>query len=416
MIDSADRMFDRSLELAYQLKDTSNVAIILNLQANTLITVDKYGLARQKLNRVMGEIIGTFNLGNTLILLGAYEAANTALNQVYDWSTEYGIAEGQIRSLQGLAENEAKHHHYTKAKTYFKNVLQLSREEGDFEFQKELLFQLGELVLKESNTDTIDYLSAYKVISDSIAGRKTRDKLLELETTYNLEKKEAEIALLQKSNLLKRTQIWLLLVASFLGILTTIFIIISYRRRQYELRQKNLLSEEKNRTQQLTLVQAEKDARIQTGEKEKAVLKLKLNEQEIIFNTLTYAKLVNAYHEVIDKFNAFTPRFRSKGDREDYRKLLHNMESANNINPLDEFERVFSSVHPGFYTRLIEKHPDLTPRELLFCAFIRLNMQTKYIALITNMAINSLEVARYRIRKKMNLSTDQNLTAELMKV
>ncbi len=75
----------------------------------------------------------------------------------------------------------------------------------------------------------------------------------------------------------------------------------------------------------------------------------------------------------------------------------------------------FSSVHPGFYTRLIQKHPDITPRELLFCAFIRLNMQTKDIALIANISNKSLEISRHRIRKKMKLTSDQNLTAELMK-
>ena len=546
MLDSANLMFTRSLKLAYESRDTNNISLILHLQANTLITANKYGLARQKLiealllneaqgkkgniasnysslgecyyyeqqydsaliyfqkglqyfeqtnnsrnvaiilnhisnvygeqklfelskaylkkaihindsinnlfelssninnmgimlkneghydsaiyyfkgyielqkqlNRVMGEIIGTFNLGNTLILLGNYEEAKTTLDQVYNWSKEYAIVEGQFRSLHGLAENETKHLHFEKARAYYKKALQLAREEENFEFQKDLLFQLAQLVMKESNTDTINYLSEYKVISDSIAGRKTREKLLELETTYNFEKKEVEIVLLQKANLLKKTQIWVLILVSFLGILTTIFITISYRRRQTVLKQKNLLAKEKNRTQQLTIVQVEKDTLIKVAEKDKAQLKLKLKEQEIIFNTLLYAKLVNVFHEVIYKLNAFTNKFRGKHDREDFQKVLNNMETANNINPLDEFEKVFSTVHPGFYTRLIQKHPDLTPREMLFCAFIRINLQTKDIAIITNISTNSLEIARHRIRKKMNLSSDQNLTAELMMV
>ena len=143
---------------------------------------------------------------------------------------------------------------------------------------------------------------------------------------------------------------------------------------------------------------------------------LKLKQQEIVLKMLTQAKLAIAFQEVIDKFRAFTSKFRGKHDRENYQKLLHHMENATSINFLDEFEKVFTSVHPGFYSQLTQKYPDLTQREMLFCAFIRLNMKSKDIAIITDVSIKSLEVARHRIRKKMKLSRHQNLAAELMKV
>ncbi len=145
-------------------------------------------------------------------------------------------------------------------------------------------------------------------------------------------------------------------------------------------------------------------------------MELNHKEQEIITKTLTDAKLAVAFREGIEKLNDFTPKFRGKHDRENFQKLLRNMKNTNNINPLDEFEKVFSSLHPGFDIRLIKKYPDLTPRELLFCSLIRLNMQTKDIAIIVNISNKSLEIARHRIRKKMKLSTKQNLAAELMMV
>nr|NQU93326.1 hypothetical protein [Bacteroidota bacterium] len=53
MVDSANRILSRSLELAYQLNDTNNITMILQLQANTFVTAHKYRLARLKLKEVI---------------------------------------------------------------------------------------------------------------------------------------------------------------------------------------------------------------------------------------------------------------------------------------------------------------------------------------------------------------------------
>ncbi len=267
--------------------------------------LSKYINLQQELNNTIDVIIGNYNLANTFIRMGNYGEAAQAMNRVYSFSTENDIVKGQVLSLMGLANIENINNNKVKASEHYKNALQLSKEMKNFEFQKDILFELGKLDVNESFNDTIDYLREYKMISDSLAKMQTTEKILELEAVYNMEKNKIEIALLQKTNQLKNNQIWLLLIASFLGILTTILIVISYRKRQSELRQNNLLAEEKNKTQQLLLVQTEKDNRIQADEKEKAILKLKLKEQEIIFNTLLYAKLVNVFHEVIDKLNSF---------------------------------------------------------------------------------------------------------------
>lgn len=75
-----------------------------------------------------------------------------------------------------------------------------------------------------------------------------------------------------------------------------------------------------------------------------------------------------------------------------------------------EFEIQFNEVHPGFQNHLLVRFPELSPSERRLCAFLRLDMNTREIASLTGQTFKSIEVARTRIRKKMNLSREDNLT------
>jgi len=79
-------------------------------------------------------------------------------------------------------------------------------------------------------------------------------------------------------------------------------------------------------------------------------------------------------------------------------------------NAWKEFEVQFNEVHPGFQNRLLEKFPELTPSERRLCTFIRLDMNTREISSLTGQSIKSIEVARTRIRKKLNVPHEHNLT------
>lgn len=90
--------------------------------------------------------------------------------------------------------------------------------------------------------------------------------------------------------------------------------------------------------------------------------------------------------------------------------LQHELKMELSPDSWKEFEVQFNDVHPEFQSRLLEKYPDLTPTERRLCAFLRLDMNTREIASLTGQTFKSIEVARTRIRKKMNLSHEYNLT------
>lgn len=78
------------------------------------------------------------------------------------------------------------------------------------------------------------------------------------------------------------------------------------------------------------------------------------------------------------------------------------------------FESHFESVHEEFLKRLKAHFPDLSPRELKLCAYLRLNVSSKEIATLMNISTRGVEISRYRLRKKLNLDRNANLTEFIM--
>lgn len=80
------------------------------------------------------------------------------------------------------------------------------------------------------------------------------------------------------------------------------------------------------------------------------------------------------------------------------------------------FETYFDEVHNEFFERLKEKYPQLSPREMRLCAFIRMNLTSKEIAALSNITDRGVEVSRYRLRKKLGLERDINLSVFLSNI
>lgn len=76
----------------------------------------------------------------------------------------------------------------------------------------------------------------------------------------------------------------------------------------------------------------------------------------------------------------------------------------------DAFNNRFISQNEGFYERLQKQVPNLSAADLKICALIKLNFSGKEMAYLLGISLGSVHVARHRLRQKMNLSRDTNLT------
>lgn len=80
------------------------------------------------------------------------------------------------------------------------------------------------------------------------------------------------------------------------------------------------------------------------------------------------------------------------------------------------FESSFDFVHQGFLKKLDEKHPDLTRNEKILFAYLKMNLTSKEIASLMNISVRGVEVSRYRLRKKLGLDREVNLSEYANKI
>lgn len=78
------------------------------------------------------------------------------------------------------------------------------------------------------------------------------------------------------------------------------------------------------------------------------------------------------------------------------------------------FEASFNRVHDEFFKRLMQDYPELTPGDLRLAAFLKMNLASKEIAPLLNISVRGVENKRYRLRRKLGLPEEANLTEFLM--
>jgi len=172
-------------------------------------------------------------------------------------------------------------------------------------------------------------------------------------------------------------------------------------KRVYHKRQQKLI--EKNR----------KDMELEKARNEKEIIKIK-NEQlqkefkgksnELAASTLSIIRknelLTQVKHQLV-----------STTKPEGFVKPIVEMIDKN-LNQNDDwelFKEAFNNADRKFLKKLKKAHPNLSPNDIRLCAYLRLNLTSKEIAPLFNISPRSVEVKRYRLRKKMGLEHDENL-------
>lgn len=169
----------------------------------------------------------------------------------------------------------------------------------------------------------------------------------------------------------------------------------SYRQKEQEYKREALIAEKKiinlkNEKLKIEMIHRDKELANQTMDlirKNKFLVKIKEDLEKI--------KKSSSDDMLQDKISSLISRI----DKDiDHKKQW------------EVFETAFDEVHEDFLIRLKERYPNLTPKELRLCAYLRMNISTKEIAPLMNISVRGVEICRYRVRKKLNIDRDQNLT------
>jgi DNA-binding response OmpR family regulator/DNA-binding CsgD family transcriptional regulator len=143
-------------------------------------------------------------------------------------------------------------------------------------------------------------------------------------------------------------------------------------------------------------------------EKERLERELEFRSKELINQMLFISTNCNRIEKVIEQVKGLYPYLNKTGN-----KILEQIvrESTTTLEQTfwTDFELHFDAIYPSFLKNLHARHPDLTQSERRLCAFIRLNMSTKDIAAIAHLELQSVNMARSRLRSKLGLERDANL-------
>ncbi|MAT55258.1 MAG: hypothetical protein CMN32_12315 [Saprospirales bacterium] len=120
----------------------------------------------------------------------------------------------------------------------------------------------------------------------------------------------------------------------------------------------------------------------------------------------------NEFIETIrEKLNEVNKNGSTRDTRKALQQLVKEIDTTLRLQEdWEQFEYHFDQVHGDFLSRLRAEFPDLTPNEQKLCAFLRLNLNTKDIANLMGISLRGVEVARYRLRKKLRLEQGENLS------
>lgn len=129
---------------------------------------------------------------------------------------------------------------------------------------------------------------------------------------------------------------------------------------------------------------------------------------------LTQASFIIQKNELILKLKKIVDDFHRKNADKDLNPLQYQITKLlnNNLDSEDDWKTFlmkFEEKHTDFFSRMKASYPDLTASDLRLCASLKLNLETKEIASLMNLSIRAVENGRYRLRKKMNVDSSQNL-------
>lgn len=136
---------------------------------------------------------------------------------------------------------------------------------------------------------------------------------------------------------------------------------------------------------------------------------------ELISSTLKLMHLNEMNNSLINDLVKILPHTNKEGQ-----ELIRQMSNKFKMNMTgqiwNDFETRFENAFDSFYKALLEKFPNLTPHERKLCALLRSGLSSKDIAILTFQNPQSVDVARYRLRKKLNLINEENLIDFLLMI
>ncbi len=389
--------YNYSLDIAKEIDNQALIKKQYNNMAAVYAALQKYDTAvvffqkALKISKKLGDRLGQgtniMNIGYIQMNKGNFKDAFLSFQQSLHLATVLNNHLHMAKCYLNYGYCYYEVHSIEESTVYFKKAL----NEGQTNEYYRIIAQAAEM-LDRIYTEKHDTINAYKYVvleklaGDSLTAFQNQKLSSKLELQYLYEKKELKRQLAQQA----RNIVMLSIIFSLVIGLLVLGLVFSRHR----LKSKLVLLE-----------------------KLKIESELDIRDRELTVNLIALIKKNEMLSDISDKLMLLERNAKGIEAKESLSQISQELRNSTDDKMLNEFSRRFQEVHAGFYEKLLKSHPDLSQNELKLCAFLRLNMSTKDIAELTGQQLASIDKARYRLRKKLDLpGSETNLVTFLSQV
>ena len=249
---------------------------------------------------------------------------------------------------------------------------------------------LAECYEKQGKLDSsLKYTRLHHAFKDSIYNQQVQVQMAQLNTELETLGIQKELEILAKENELeqanKKSLVISLIAILTIAVLLVVSLLFRHASNQKKQRLVNLELERKN----------------------------EILDEELYHQTLHMIKLNNSLGEIQSSLSAIkTKTFITK---EDLNILVGNIKINKAIeNEWENFDKHFGKKYQNFYEKLLRKHKNLSIQNRRFAALIRIDLSNREISQILNITQNSAKMGRYRLKSKLGLKENEELTRYLV--
>jgi len=194
----------------------------------------------------------------------------------------------------------------------------------------------------------------------------------------------------------------------YLVLFTILWYFIHTLYKRYYNKQKDKLVEKKQRV--FAIAQLENEQVIMKLKNEKLQDEINSKTRELSSSTMSIIKK----NEILNDIKSALTEVKDDVKVKPVIKIIN--KNLNNTSDWNMFQEAFNNSDSDFLKKVKKMHTNLTPNDLRLCAYLRLNLSSKEIAPLLNISPRSVEIKRYRLRKKMNLEHEKGLVDYIISI
>lgn len=357
-------------------------------------------LAQRSNNRVLLGLSHK-NRGRIYSLQEDYPRAIASYLQADTIFSGFHMADQLAETSMALTDNYFHLGNYPMAVRYGKRALEISTKAHQPALAQKALQDLVHIF--EATGDfrqALVFQQQYQAIRDTLLTQEKTDQISKLQVLFDVNRKQESIKLLEMTREKEKVIRYVLCA----GILLLIIIgALIYRQQRMLIRKDRLIHASQQTLMQVQLTNTRMH-------EEQLRNELQGKNKELTTYALNFIQKNQLLEELKQKIRTLKQEADGKAGPELSRLQYMISHSFNLDKDWDDFRIYFEQVHHRFFQELQARFKDLTAKELRLCALMKLNLSSKEIATILGISVNSVKMARYRMRKKIGVNSETDLT------